>query len=37
MMKAMAMKSEVNLDETIKAVQNKAKKTVSLLILKQLQ
>ena len=27
MMKAMAMKSEVNLDETIKAVQNKAKKT----------
>ena len=27
MMKAMAMKSEENLDETIKAVQNKAKKT----------
>tara|TARA_B100001121_G_C18640271_1_gene598813 strand:+ start:312 stop:1268 length:957 start_codon:yes stop_codon:yes gene_type:complete len=27
MMKAMAMKSEVSLDETIKAVQNKAKKT----------
>ena len=26
MMKAMAMKSEENLDETIKAVQNKAKK-----------
>ena len=27
MMKAMAMRSEENLDETIKAVQNKAKKT----------